>query len=504
MNAAVTAVDGRDPAVIGALVGVAGAVFAVGLLQASPVWIALVAFGLVVFVTSFIVDDARMYWLAWYLATIPISIAKLFFWTPDDVALIKRTYGLYVNETMVPQIYVADLPFAMLLAMSVGEVLARRRRIVVPKPLLLIIAFLAWCAWGIVRERAPLLGASWFVYEVKLVVVFLWFVNAGLDRRAAMRAVNVLLLSLLLQSSVVFYTYVAQTGEDIWHGLFGARQSVSETRSMPTRGSGAAYVLEDSALKRGTGTVGTANLEAKYFVLLLPLALVTAVCGARPRQRAGGALVLAVGLAALYLTYSRGGLLTAGIALALVLLLLTRAGLWRRRTLAVTAVAGIALLAAIAPQVISVLGSRPTYTQTRIDHLVDGLQIFREHPFVGVGLNNFNVAVSPIAFDGTFAGSPIHNHYLRIAIETGLPGFLLYFGFFAWALGRAYGLTRSPDRFVAALAIALFAGLAATAVYWLDDVFYDPIVRTQTCVMVALVAVLSQISSRGEMRSAAA
>jgi O-antigen ligase len=110
-------------------------------------------------------------------------------------------------------------------------------------------------------------------------------------------------------------------------------------------------------------------------------------------------------------------------------------------------------------------------------------------------MNNFNVEVSPLAFEGTFAGSPIHNHYLRLAIETGLVGFVLYFGFFAWAVRLAYRLTAARDRFVAAVASALCAALVATGIYWMTDLFYDPIVRTQIWITVGLTGALAQIAA---------
>ena len=162
--------------------------------------------------------------------------------------------------------------------------------------------------------------------------------------------------------------------------------------------------------------------------------------------------------------------------------------------MAVVVVAGLVALAVATPLISSFIASRPAYTRARLDHLVFGLQLWWRNPIAGVGMNNFNLHVSPLDFDGTFSGAPIHNHYLRIAIETGLVGFVLYFGFFAWILRLAYRLSAASDELVAATATALFAGLAATAVYWMDDLFYDPIIRMQIWVSVALIVVLSQIA----------
>ena len=64
---------------------------------------------------------------------------------------------------------------------------------------------------------------------------------------------------------------------------------------------------------------------------------------------------------------------------------------------------------------------------------------------------------------------------LHLLVMSACIGFALYFGFFLWALRLAYRLSATRDRFIAVLSTALFAGLAGTAIYWMDDLFYDPI-----------------------------
>ena len=484
-----------SPALPAVVIGVAAALLAAAVLQLPLVWAALVSVGLLVMCGSILADDSTEYWFCVFLASIPLSITKLFFWSPDDVALIKRQLGIYVNETIVPQMYLSDLPFAMLLVLWAGEVLTRRQRVVIPRAFMLMAGFLAWALLSVASEQAPLLGAAWLVYEVKLAVMFLWFVNARLSRRAIRTGFVVLLLSMSLQSMVVGYTYVRQTGENVFAGLFGVSQSAQESRVMPARGSGAAFVFEEGALRRGTGTIGTANLEAKYFVMLLPLAAVAIVVVRRSLARAAAAAIFLLGLGALYLTYSRGGFVCAVIALAMVPSLLARGGLLRRRSVVTVVWAGITAMAVAAPVLLSFINSRPGFGRTRLDHLVDGVQLWLQNPVAGVGLNNFNVAVPPMAFDGTFNGSPIHNHYLRIAVETGAIGFALYFGFFVWATRLAFRLTAVGDRFVAAAAAALCAAMVGMGIYWVEDLFYDPIVRTQTWVLVGLIVVLARMAS---------
>jgi O-antigen ligase len=486
----------REPTqlAIAAVIGIVAAGGAAMLMQLSPVWMALFSAGLLVLCGSLLARDSKLYWLCIFIAAVPLNITKLFFWYPEDVAVMKQELGIYVNENLVPQMYLSDLPLAMLFVIWAAEVLARRRRIAVPRAFAMFAGFLVWAGLTVVFSRAPLLGATWLVYEVKLALMFLWFVNAGLDVRRMRIVAVVLILSVALQSLVVFYTYGRQTGEDVFGSLFGVSQTAQEVRTGPARGSGAGYVYEEGTLRRGTGTVGTANLQAKYFTLLLPLALVGALCARRPSMRAGAGLVLAAGMVALYLTYSRGGFLCTLIALAAVLFLLARRGLIGRKALVVGSAGAAATAALASPLLLSFLGSRPNYLLARFDQIVYGIELWWRDPVAGVGLNNFNLHVSRLAYDGSFAGTPIHNHYLRIAIETGAIGFTLYFGFFLWALVQAYRLTSAQDRVVAAYAAAVCAALLGIFVHFVQDLFYDPIVRTQIWVTVALTAVLAQLA----------
>src|SRR3954471_24707237 len=149
-----------SPALPAVAIGVTAALVVAVLMQLPLVWVALVSVGLVVFCGSLIATDAKVYWLSIFLASVPLNITKLFFWTPDDVSGIKQQFEIYVKENVVPQLYLADLPLLMLLTMWAGEVLGRRRRIEVPRAALLMAGFILWALVTTATERAPILGVA--------------------------------------------------------------------------------------------------------------------------------------------------------------------------------------------------------------------------------------------------------------------------------------------------------------------------------------------------------
>jgi hypothetical protein len=93
----------------------------------------------------------------------------------------------------------------------------------------------------------------------------------------------------------------------------------------------------------------------------------------------------------------------------------------------------------------------------RVQQYILGIDLFASNPFVGIGAGNF-------MFYGGSVDSKlfleIHNMYLAVLVETGIVGFLLYFG--AIALVAYRGITvllEDATSDESAVLIAIFAGL---------------------------------------------
>lgn len=78
-------------------------------------------------------------------------------------------------------------------------------------------------------------------------------------------------------------------------------------------------------------------------------------------------------------------------------------------------------------------------TQSRIQMYVDGLEMIREHPIFGVGLDNYRVRSSSWSFS--------HSEYIEVASTTGIVGFIIYFSIYIvlWRrLRRTQKMTKDP------------------------------------------------------------
>jgi O-antigen ligase len=151
------------------------------------------------------------------------------------------------------------------------------------------------------------------------------------------------------------------------------------------------------------------------------------------------ALQLVLAGTTVLLTASRGGALATLVALAIVPLTLVR--LTTRQRIAVLLTMSLLVYGALA-FVPSTSWDRLSTVPTEFAHGTltgrtiiwkAGWELFREHPFLGIGANAFRLIVSrlltePIHPDeyGRAPAPPAHNTFLSVLVEQGVIGFTLF------------------------------------------------------------------------------
>ncbi|OPZ85139.1 MAG: O-Antigen ligase [bacterium ADurb.Bin429] len=243
---------------------------------------------------------------------------------------------------------------------------------------------------------------------------------------------------------------------------------------------------------RVQSTWENANFYAAFLLLTLPLLAVFARVAPRRDERAGYLLVMFLGLVALVLTQSRGGLL----AFLLGLLAFAPAWLWAEGKLSSKAIgllaAGFVLFVGIV--LLSPLGKRVLDPEVRARQLhsqmfrvytwQSDLRMIQDRPLLGFGPGTF----ASVFGRYQIAGYTRHGHhiYLQAAVETGLLGLAALLWLFAAvaAVGvrasavpspRSPGSPIPPAPFPARegggrlLGIGLLGGLLALALHGLVD-----------------------------------
>ena len=180
----------------------------------------------------------------------------------------------------------------------------------------------------------------------------------------------------------------------------------------------------------------------------------------------------ALGIAALYVTFSRGGMI--GLAVSVIVCVATAVGrgVIGRRALWVVLGAAALVAPVVAFKAPSYLTAREDYTRAHLGHLEVGTRMIQMSPLMGVGLNNS----TPLRAQFTPGGEsqieralPLHSHYLLQAVETGLVGFALYYSFFGLVAIQAFRRCSSRDLPTAALGLGVLGAYAAIATNTITD-----------------------------------
>ena len=180
-------------------------------------------------------------------------------------------------------------------------------------------------------------------------------------------------------------------------------------------------------------------------------------------------LTLAGSMGAMYISHTRAALVAFVAVAAWVVW-----GSWRRGEVTTKQLKGVALVAlacfvvalpALIPKFEENFGTGHFYEEinSRQQLNVIGVHMWADHPFVGVGLNNFEQVMGPYQQQGIiFFNNPVHNLYLLFLAETGLVGFV---GFLVAGIGAvlpAFRLCRARDPFLRSVG----RGVAAAAIFF--------------------------------------
>ena len=418
-------------------------------------------------------------WLAWGRQPRRLLIAGLYFLAPIDVskaivAPIDRFYspGLYLS--------VANVVLVMLAALWMGRRLLIERRAL---PLTRLDALaLAYFAWMFARSLGSLQGslatASAVQYGLCVLAYYVasHVLESSSDLRLALRAVVVGVVAELSWVAAQMATRsalalpgakVMDTGETL---LFG--------------GAGEAF--------RPQGFFIHPNSLADHMTLVIPAAFALMLLGRRrldARVWWTSVAVLAAACAMLLLTLSRGGWAAAVLGGLWVVWRFLRQGLLTRRHIAqMAAAAAVAVVAVVAvyPQILLRLTAPDDRsTESRLILTDQAWTIIKAHPWIGVGYGGYNRAayeyIAPAFanvsedYQQALLQLVVHNHYLLVAAELGVPAML----FFAYVLvklvlqPRPWAAWRDPTAY--AMAVGLSAALVTQLLFLASDNFYADI-----------------------------
>jgi putative inorganic carbon (HCO3(-)) transporter len=310
-------------------------------------------------------------------------------------------------------------------------------------------------------------------------LLYFYVANNVRTRKDALFVISTLLVGCLLESAVIVVMKFTVTQATSWN--------------LPIHLHGA---VGKEGLLRSGGTIGTPNTAAAYLSLLLaPAASLLFVNLGRTYRLLAGAVLLLGGIA-LILTFSRGGWIAFALAaIALCLFVWRRRGLSLRTPIAIVVVVALLLLPFQSLISQRLLGDDKGSAESRIPLIRLALRITADHPFLGVGANNFTIVMDrylTAEFRSGFLYA-VHNTFLLILAETGIFGLLAYLAFLLGTLRAGWQCWKFNDGFFSVIALGFAAGLAGHMVQMSVDIFNDSPIAHLVLLIAGLVVAMQRI-----------
>jgi O-antigen ligase len=221
------------------------------------------------------------------------------------------------------------------------------------------------------------------------------------------------------------------------------------------------YIIKADPQHRVRGFMGHYMTQAGLLELFLALAMAMAVFG-RGKPRLLWAAVMGPAGAALMMTLTRNAWIGVGAALIVLL------ALWNPKTLVLVplfaALLYLAGPAAVKSRVRSIFDRSDPSNVARLEYARAGLKIVGERPVFGTGPNTVHVVFQDPKYGlGEYARRNVHlhNNFLQIAAERGVPALLAWLAFLGWAAASLLRRFKTQTGLPKTLAAAGLAALAA-------------------------------------------
>jgi len=213
------------------------------------------------------------------------------------------------------------------------------------------------------------------------------------------------------------------------------------------------------------------NTFAEVLILLLPLVLALVICSKSLPGRLAALCTLAMGVAALGMTYSRAS--WVGIACAAAVFVI----LWKPRCIPVfliLCVAAIPLLpSTIWNRILTITNTSDTSTSSRFPLYEAAIAVIRKSPVFGAGLGGAATQAYIRDYQLYHGSAPFvhaHNFYMQVWLEAGVLGVTSLLASLLWGIRRAAATVRGcTDSAVRTLTCACAASMCGIMVCGLAD-----------------------------------
>lgn len=372
--------------------------------------------------------------------------------------------------TILLNLSLIDIAILTLYPMWIVRVLTNRaeERITWPAGGVPILLYMVWGLLTMYNAPNKLLASLEVACFFKTFLCFFYLANNLKTRENIWFAVRCLLAGFFLQS-LIGLGQQAKHG-NLGLGFLGERK---EEKMMKV-------VSGKDPVFRVGGTLGHPTFFGGYIAAVLPLSLAMALFPASLMKRVISWALFAMGCTVLIFSYCRSAWIVTAFSLPLLVFHWLRDYFKTHRFQVGPFIGMFVVLLCIVGPFYPVISERMTAddkgsTESRIPQWKMGLEMIKAHPFLGVGLNNYNVVsdmYEPYVADEStktrvfYFGSKIHNVYLGVASQAGLVGLFLYLLFLRNVIRHGWEKVKlAQDKETALLLTAMVLGVWAMLVH---------------------------------------
>jgi len=394
----------------------------------------------------------------------------------------------------------------LLLAAWLARAIAfRERQWIWPRLALPLSLFIGATLLTLVNAASLTFAAKEILKWVEVLAVMVFVANA-ISRRQSKAVVTCLLLAGVAQAILGAYQFFTQSGPEFFV-LRGRYLRAYGTFEQPNPYAGYLGLIAPLALALGLTLFVRRETEAKKE---RPRALPKLLAMSGDRWLSWVALASFAAIAvAIGMSWSRGGWLGFAAAFVVVNLVRSRQGAIVFTALILLAaltglLGGFGLLpASVTERLTSFMAfvgvqdiraveiTDSNYASIeRLAHWQSALDMWRDHPWLGVGFGNYEAAYAGYALPKwTMALGHAHNYYLNVAAEAGSVGLIAYLALWGtafWQTWRAFGSAADP--YAKALALGALGVLVHVSVHNVVDNLWVHNMYIQVAIALGLVS----------------